>query len=140
MNRVIKKIIGLVPVDIEVDEENIKMTFESGERAHWCHHQDCCESVEIVDIIGDFQDLIGHPLLVAEERTDCDEPSPHAYSESYTWTFYTFRNIGGSVDVRWLGESNGYYSESVDMYFCESQEDFDKGNWKAEYLFGREND
>jgi hypothetical protein len=35
--------------------------------------------------------------------------------ESYTWTFYRFGTRRGSVTVRWLGHSNGYYSEGVSV-------------------------
>ena len=74
------------------------------------HEQDCCESVSIEDIVGDLNDLVGVPIL--EAREDTQDGSGDGY-ESATWTFYNFRTIKGSVTVRWLGESNGYYSESV---------------------------
>ena len=39
-------------------------------------------------------------------------PKPES-ADSYTWTFYRFSTVKGTVTVRWFGESNGYYSESV---------------------------
>ena len=87
----------------------------SGERFMFAHQQDCCESVDINDIVGDLQDLVGEPLLVAEEVKGATEPDEEHY-ESYTYTFYKFATRKGYVDVRWLGESNGYYSESVELF------------------------
>lgn len=107
-------ILGRVPVDVRQTEDTIAMTFSDGSVATWYHCQDCCEQVIVEDVIGDWSDLYGHPLLVAEERISRDEPGGY---DSDTWTFYTFRNVGGSVDVRWHGSSNGYYSESVDFVF-----------------------
>ena len=96
-----------------------EMTFVTaqGERFMFAHSQDCCERVDINDIVGDLQDLVGEPLLVAEEvqgvtPVDFDEGD----HESVTWTFYKFATRKGYVDVRWLGESNGYYSEGVDLF------------------------
>lgn len=82
------------------------------------HYQDCCESVSLEDINGDLSDLVGTPLLVAEERSHHKEDTRNIESE--TWTFYTFRTIKGSVDVRFYGTSNGYYSESVDLIVVEA--------------------
>ena len=86
-----------------------------GERFMFAHQQDCCESVDINDIVGDLQDLVGSPLLIAEEVSGATEPDEEHY-ESYTYTFYKFATRKGYVDVRWLGESNGYYSESVELF------------------------
>lgn len=79
------------------------------------HYQDCCEHVCLCEIIGDPADLLGYPLLEAEEVVGqhCGEPKQKPTDESWTWTFYKLGTIRGHVTLRWLGESNGYYSESV---------------------------
>lgn len=94
-----------------------EMTFETaeGQRFMFAHLQDCCESVRINDITGDLQDLVGELLLVAEEVSGATEPDEEHYG-SYTYTFYKFATRNGYVDVRWLGESNGYYSERVELF------------------------
>lgn len=80
------------------------------------HEQDCCESVWIEDVCGDVEDLIGSPVLVAEECTNVDGLAKLPNSdESYTWTFYKLSTAKGYVDIRWYGTSNGYYSEGVDF-------------------------
>lgn len=91
----------------------------TGRTYRFYHADDCCESVLIEDVIGDRDDLIGNPLLVAEEvvHRGANPPGVPAkqYQDSFTWTFYRFQTIKGAVTVRWYGESNGYYSESVDF-------------------------
>ena len=81
------------------------------------HSQDCCESVTVENITGDLKDLIGSPLTMAEEVTSKENPegATKEYQDSFTWTFYKLATINGYVDIRWYGESNGYYSESVDF-------------------------
>lgn len=99
------------------------------------HQQDCCESVGIEEIIGDLDDLIGSPVLIAEERSstepseelaaqrskekaEAEAKNEYYYNYEYdseTWTFYEIATNKGSVTIRWYGSSNGYYSESVDF-------------------------
>ena len=97
---------------------NFDLLFETanGERFMFSHEQDCCERVDINDIVGDLQDLVGEPLLLAEEvQGETPVDFNEREYESVTWTFYKFATRKGYVDVRWLGESNGYYSEGVSL-------------------------
>ena len=94
----------------EGDELVFKTT--DGETYRMYHEQDCCEHVRIEDIVGDLQDLVGSEILIAEE-VEGESPADFEAYESYTWTFYKFATRKGYVDLRWLGESNGYYSEGV---------------------------
>ena len=100
-----------------VTETGDTMVFENAtERYVFFHEQNCCESVGINDVVGDLSDLVGEPLLVADEVSgETPVGFEDEYHESVTWTFYKFATRKGYVDVRWLGESNGYYSESVDL-------------------------
>lgn len=109
-----KRMIGQIPECIEVSENVIYMTFAGGDKAWFYHNQDCCEEVYIEDVIGDWNDLLGYPLLVAEAR---QEDVPDCDYGAAMWTFYTFRSVGGTVDVRWFGSSSGYYSITVDYEY-----------------------
>ena len=76
------------------------------------HHQDCCETVYLADVVGSFEDLIGYPLLeVSESIVDIGSEDM-----SSTATYYNFKTVKASVQLRWVGESNGYYSVAVNCY------------------------
>jgi hypothetical protein len=112
--RPITELLGATAIAVEVNDDADELTFvlNSGARITFFHEQDCCEDVAIVDICGDLSDLVGAPITLAEEAVKTSEDD----ERGQTWTFYRFA-AKGHVTVRWLGESNGYYSESVDMRF-----------------------
>lgn len=114
LGKTITKIEGAVE-----ESEEILFTTENGDIFRMYHEQDCCEDVRVEDVGGDIRDLIGSPILLAEEVTnegECD------YGDTYTWTWYHFATIKGYVTIRWYGESNGYYSESVDCEWVKKGE------------------
>lgn len=115
----LKELIGKVVTYVEnIDNREIIFTTNEGRRYKLYHFQDCCESVTVEDICGDLSDLVGEPILIAEESSSRENPSGASrryQDDSFTWTFYKFATRKGYVDIRWYGESNGYYSESVDF-------------------------
>ncbi len=113
----ISELIGKTLVEIKISEGKDEMIFicDDGAKYRMFHHQDCCETVELDDINGDLEDLIGESIVLAEESTNSDEPKDSRLVESSTWTFYKIATVKGYVDIKWYGESNGYYSEEVDF-------------------------
>lgn len=109
----ISELIGKTLVSIDRGDEEIIFQTHDAKYRMW-HSQDCCENVYVEDIIGDLNDLIGSPILMADERTSQDNELPGS-DDSFTWTFYELGTIKGYVTIRWYGTSNGYYSESVDF-------------------------
>lgn len=105
----------LIKIDISDDKDRITLTDSDEEQYLLSHRQDCCENVMIEDICGDIDDLIGEPLTMAEESTNSEDKMGKDIYESFTWTFYKLATTKGYVTIRWLGESNGYYSESVNF-------------------------
>lgn len=117
----LRDLVGMTMASVKnVGDEALEFTAIDGRHFVFSHNQNCCESVTIESIVGDLQDLVGEPLLVVEKITHKQDENPPGvtipkYQESFTWTFYKFATRKGYVDVRWYGESNGYYSESVDF-------------------------
>lgn len=99
------------------EEGNDQIIFETdcGDRFLMYHSQDCCERVGIHTVSGHVEDLLGTPLLEADEVSGEVPDGADTNYESYTWTFYKLGTIKGHVTLAWLGTSNGYYSESVDF-------------------------
>ena len=99
--------------------DEVIFTTASGRSFRMHHEQDCCESVQLEEIIGDPVILLNLPITLA--RVDTNENPPNERQgvdwrrgeEGGTWTFYNIGTARGTVTLRWLGTSNGYYSESV---------------------------
>lgn len=114
----VKALIGKTMASVvNVNDEEIIFTTTDGEIYALFHIRDCCESVTVESIVGDLSDLVGEPILIAEEATSDKNPEgvTPEWQDCFTWTFYKFATRKGYVDIRWYGESNGYYSESVDF-------------------------
>ena len=109
----VSEMVGKTVVRIDNLGNELLFHMKDGSYYRMYHFQDCCEDVSIEDIAGDLDDLVGSPLVRAEERTSKDFDTGSDRDDSYLWTFYEFATVKGSVTVRWYGESNGYYSVSV---------------------------
>jgi len=109
----------LIKITGVVGDEEMVFVCTDGSVYKLYHEQDCCEKVAIEDICGDLADLIGMPILLAEVVTSNENPADAKvdtkWQDFFTWTFYKLSTNRGSVTIRWYGESNGYYSESVDF-------------------------
>ena len=101
-------------VDIDKEENQILLTTRSGRKFLIYHEQDCCETVAMHWQDGSFDKLIGKPIVEARDFAVDTGESEIDY-DSQTTTTLVFRVDDQTVISRWIGDSNGYYSESVDI-------------------------
>lgn len=101
------------------DNEEVVICFEDDSLLYFYHEQDCCENVWLEDFELSGKDLDGSTLLDVISVTEDGETE----WGTYTWTFYTVQTTKGELWMRWNGESNGYYSEQINMkYYCPSED------------------
>lgn len=114
INELVGKIISSI-IGAEQGSDRILISLSTGEEYEMCHDQNCCETVSIEDINGDIDNLLNSLVTMAEEVSSEENPpgTYKGFQDSFTWTFYKFATAKGYVTIRWYGESNGYYSESV---------------------------
>ena len=111
----IEILVGKTLTAVQHTEDEIIFLADDGKKYKLHHQQDCCESVTVEDICGNLDNLVGSPILRASEDTSRKNPEGivKKLQDSFLWTFYNFTTAKGHVTIRWYGESNGYYSESV---------------------------
>ena len=112
----IDELVGKVVRGLAYDEDYFRILTD--DCVYIFHHEySCCESVWLtqVDCISDK--LIGSRIVIAEVVTKTGEDGVIDTDEydSVTWSFYKIGTNKGMIDFRWQGESNGYYSETVDL-------------------------
>lgn len=104
--------VGKTLESVEEFGDKIIFNFNDGTAATSEHYQGCCESVDIDHIDGDVKNIVGSPILEAEEDVDPEGDPPPEYPDSWTWTHQRIRTEKGEVTFHWLGQSNGYYGET----------------------------
>ena len=109
--QIVKEITGLEKNSPEVHIVTNQTTYKL------YHHQDCCESVFVENVIGDEKDILNEEIIFAEEDAGANDPDWYGdnYNDSHTWTKYVLKTKNASLEFWFLGESNGYYNESVSI-------------------------
>lgn len=113
--RIITEMNGLIIASIgglEQYSELVTITTVCGRMFNMRHYQDCCESVTLEDFDGD---IIGGTVLSFEETTKDVSGTEDAIDDETIWTYYNLYTTEGTLNLRWCGSSNGYYSVDVDF-------------------------
>ena len=109
IGKTIKSITGL-----SESSEVVIINFTDGSLITQTHDQDCCETVQVEQVDGPVAKHIGAKFYGLDEKEIGNYEQVVNGYDSLTATFYTLKTSAGYLDWRWYGESNGYYSESVD--------------------------
>ena len=106
----IKDMVGKKITGVYYDEEYFQIRTDDCVYAFY-HEQDCCESVYLTQVDGISDKIIGSRIVIAEVVTD-EKDTEHSH---ITWSFYKIGTNKGMIDFRFQGESDGGYSEIVNL-------------------------
>ena len=112
-------LVGKTLVAIEgLENESEVVTFKcsDGSEFKMFHDQDCCETVTLVDVDEEAAAFVGHTITQAETASFDAGAANVGRDDGETWTFYKLSSGYYHMTLRWLGRSNGYYSERVDFW------------------------
>jgi len=99
------------------DDSDTIITTSDGSSYTLTHIQDCCEHVRVYGTVGNIDDVLNVEVIDAEDTNPMDNPNAPDYKayESATWSQFRIGTNKGTFEIWWLGESNGYYSETVSV-------------------------
>ena len=123
MKATFSDLLGKTLSDISILENKSIMVFttNNGETYRLFNDIGCsaCERPALIeDICGQLEDLIGNPLLLAEEVSICKTVSKslkRGYLSEELWTFYKLATNRGAVSIRWYNERSWSYASKVEF-------------------------
>lgn len=96
-----------------ISEDGFSFTDETRYAFH--HFQNCCENVRFECSEG-TGDMLVSPIKEFSDSSEEPKDKDYKYNESHTWTTYTIICENGAWrKYYFLGESNGYYGETMDI-------------------------
>ena len=119
-----KDIIGSKVLEVDgLEKDSTKVTIVTDKGVlEYLHYQNCCESVFLEDFEGSADQLIGAIIVSVETVTNLYDKFETVFYDNFDysnleheWTFYKIETNKGGLWMRWLGESNGYYSMEVSI-------------------------
>ena len=114
----VSDLVGHTIKEIRRTSDELIFILESGEACRFYHGQDCSEDVSIDDVVGDLDDLIGSPLLLAEEvaqGTSGRDRHVGRLRQHLHMDVLQVCHQQGICDRAMVWQSNGYYSERVNL-------------------------
>ena len=99
------------------DDGDTIITTSDGSIYTLTHIQDCCEHVRVYGSVGNIDDVLNEEVIAAEDTNPMDNPNAPDYKiyDSATWSQFRIVTNKGTFEIWWLGESNGYYGETVSV-------------------------
>lgn len=115
-----KTLIGKTITEIKVDQSCDCVTFSTEEKKYSMHHnQECCESVGLEKVVGNPESIVGEPIkdVIYDTESENFPKDIEQLGNQHSWTVsrISFYTEHGFVEFVWLGVSNGYYGEGVDI-------------------------
>ena len=101
-------------VGLKKQEDSVVLRLDDKSELEFYHEYSCCESFWLEDFEFSGKSIIGAKILDVALVSEKQEVADNG---SMTWTFYKIQTDKGELFMRWCGESNGYYSEDVDIKY-----------------------
>lgn len=112
----------------------VSITLENGYALYLYHARNCCESVYLSEGEDELSSLVGETLISYDHIHGGNESSEFFEKE---WNFVNIVTDKSSVQLRFDGSHNGYYSVSISSSLVDLNESEDDSDQYTEYdLFG----
>lgn len=113
----INKILGATITEVSVNSDDKVLICTENGNILFFHSQDCCESVYLTSFEPDLKELVTDSIKEVIFHLEHDEDG---YTSETTTYITILTNSNKTFKMVWVGSSNGYYSEDVNISYSQS--------------------